>query len=167
MQEMQLYLKHLSCTKTGENFYKIGVTKHENTNKRFSYGAVKVADSDLPIDKKIKKLLNSEKYISDFPYDISHIHQVEYTYLGDALIAERDILASVKKYTPRRYFSGCTECFLGDDSVIERIVEYMNTNSKEINFAAPDELTYVVKSMFIKEKDPISKHLAVMKKCRE
>jgi len=124
---MYLYLKRMHCSESKEEFYKIGVTKHAQTSKRFSYGATSIDKSDLPFGEIVNRLIAGEKHVPDHPYQVDDIFQVEYTYEGDALIAERDLLCLLRSqsYRPKKEFSGKTECFHVDDNTKDKIVNFM------------------------------------------
>lgn len=167
---MNLYLVRLVHPATGETFHKIGVTS-QSVRERFSYGTRKIKDSDLPFKEKIERMLGGEGYIRDNPYAETILHQVTYTYDGDALIAERDLLDALKlsKYRPQKWFSGVSECFEAGEEALTLIKQHMNEDSSQKNAEAPSELNYkVAEGLFAKHlDDPIKKHLFVLAKCRE
>ncbi|SRR5712692_453079 len=164
---LHLYLVRMKSRDDGEEFYKIGITKHWNIGQRFSYGEAKVADSDLPVDEIIKLLFDGQKYVSDHPYDVEVVHTVYYSIGGYARIAERDLLAAIgaKRYRPRRHFSGASECFRGID--LNKIVDFMDEHSKEANESAPSEFLYRVHFNFCKEADEIQRHLKTLESIGE
>lgn len=164
---MLLYLVHIFSGSDDEEFFKVGVTGHADPRQRFAFGSTSVIDSDLSPQEKLKKLFAGERYLSDFPYDLEVIHSVSYSLDGDALLAERELLEVLKplQYWPTKAFSGRSECFKGDD-LVTLIVDHMNENSRDKNAAAPSELQYKLHAAFIKERDPVNKHLLVLEKCR-
>lgn len=167
---MRLYLVQLTHPTTEEAFYKVGVTS-QSVKERFAFGRQTVNDSDLPFKEKIERMMGGEKYIRDNPYREMVLHQVEYNFGGDALIAERDLLSVLrlgKRYRPKEWFSGFTECFLADADTLDLVREAMDEDCSQKNADAPSELDYKLKEAFFAKSiaDPIEKHLFVLAKCR-
>jgi len=163
---MHLYLYKMESESDSESFFKVGVTAGD-PELRFSFGSTKVRDSGLPMRDQLDKLFKGEKYISDHPYETDLIHSVLYKYEGDALIAERDLLKSLGKhtYSPMTSFSGATECFSGDEELVQDVKSFMDEDSTKRNLDAPDRLLYKIASIDVKETDPIKKHECVLEKC--
>jgi hypothetical protein len=164
---MVLYLVRIFSGSGDEEFFKVGVTGHADPRQRFAFGSTSVIDSDLSFQEKLMKLFSGEKYVSDFPYELEVIHSVTYELDGDALLAEKQLLETLKsfQYWSRKNFSGRTECFKGDD-LVTFIIDFMNEDGKKRNSNAPSELQYKLHAAFTKERDPIKKHLLVLEKCR-
>jgi hypothetical protein len=165
---MNLYLVKMSDTSSNEVFYKIGITQHTDSKKRFGYGSKKVVDSGLPLGEILTKVISGQKYISDHPYQVEVLHQVSYTYEWDAYLGEQEILRTLKpiQYWPSKNFPVKSECF-ATDKVNDLIIQCMNDDCNERNAAAPSELLYKVSGMKVKERDPIKRHLLILEKCRE
>ena len=63
---MKLYLVQMSSQDSQEDFYKVGVTKHEHVNERFMHDVIETADSGLPFKEKIERMLAGEMKLSVF-----------------------------------------------------------------------------------------------------
>jgi hypothetical protein len=160
----------MNCPDSEEEFLKVGITEN-GVKERFSYGKTKVIDShDLTLKEKLEKSFSGEKYVSDFPYSVTEIHTVSYKYKGDAILAEEALLDSLKdfQYWPIKEFTGKSECFK-NNSIKNLVIEYMNTDSKQRNTDAPNELVYKVTSMLIPKRitDEKERHLLILAKCKE
>ena len=164
---MQLYFVEMVNDATNESFFKVGVTKHENVKERFAFGKTTILESKLPLQEILSKALAGEKYIPDHPYRVKLIHQVTYLLEGDALIAEKELLAALKpkQYWPRNRFNGSSECFKGEE-LQALIIAHMDEDSAHRNSVAPSELQYKLHAAYTKEADPIKKHLQVLQKCK-
>lgn len=167
---MNLYLVRLTHPTTDESFYKVGVTS-QSVKERFAYGNQTVKDSDRPFKEKIERMMAGEKYVRNNPYRETVLHQVEYTFDGDALTAERDLLSALKlgkQFRPKEWFSGVTECFLADADTLGLVKQAMDQDCDKKNADAPSELRYKMVQAFSAKNiaDPIEKHLFVLAKCR-
>ena len=167
---MKLYLFKMWNEKTRESFFKIGVTNNSVTEGRFAFGKTKVIDSDIPLNKKVERILkNKESYISDHPYQYQLIHQVTFKFDGEAYLAENELLKKINKYSyiPKNKFSGSTECFVDNQKLIDKIVSVMDKLSLKAKESEPNELLYELASTHVRESEPISKHLAILEQLRK
>lgn len=164
---MELYLVRMIASDDGETFYKVGVT-NMGVKRRFEFGTTSVAESGLPLKEKLTRSLDGQKYISSTPYIVEKVHTVSYKYLGDTLIAEREMLSFVEphSYLPKKSFSGRHECFSGE-SVAAEVKLKMDADVQKRNAEAPDELLYKLKAMGVREQDPIERHRSILERCRD
>ncbi|MDP4027006.1 hypothetical protein Q8W71_30925 [Methylobacterium sp. NEAU 140] len=174
---MQLYLVKMTHPRTVESFYKIGVS--QDASNRFKFGKVHVLDSDLSLEDKVERLHRREIYISDHPYNVDDVKVVDFKYEGEARLAERDILQTLKRlqYWPNEKFSGQSECFMAGDEYIYKIIHELEKWMKFLAAKAaaeePSELKYqlalsrVNADLATKPDDPIELHLKVIGLLRE
>lgn len=80
------YLYIIKCTSDTEEFYKIGITKHEDLKKRFR-------KSKFPYEYEIVKI--QKGLVSDIWYLEKHLHKILNNY----------------SYLPSKCFGGATECY--------------------------------------------------------
>lgn len=160
---MELYLVRMHHANEAEEFYKVGVS--ENSKTRFSYGTVKVIDSDLPFHEKLKLHMNGQEYLPDHPYEVDHLHTVYFKFPGEAFTRERALLNTLKdlQYRPRHRFSGHTECFRCEDEVKALIIESMDAAEREGREAEPNALRYRLAEAQIGNcDDPVELHRRVL-----
>src|SRR5258706_1814282 len=90
-----LYLVRLYSKDGKEQFHKIGVAAR-GAKARFAYGNQRIIDSNLPTLEKLRRvLINKGEYISETPYEVETIYEVQFKYIGDAYLAERDLLGAL------------------------------------------------------------------------
>jgi hypothetical protein len=164
---MYLYLKRMRSTDSGEEFLKVGVS--DSPDVRFSFGRQSVKESALPLGDKVRKLLGGQKYIPDHPDQVQDVHTVSFTYEGDALIAEREILRRFRnsRHRPEKWFSGGSECIEISPETAEIILRIMNEQHDRAREAEPDQLIYKVCSLEVRGENPIDRHLKIVQKCRD
>ena len=121
-----------------EEFYKVGITQHENIMLRFtSHGTETVHNSNLPKLEKLRRAFAGELFLP--PYAIEVVHQVEFAQNKDAARIEAEILDAVRpqKYIPKNEFGGRTECFTANDSQITIVKEYMTDVASSADLGVP------------------------------
>jgi len=165
----QLYLVRLFSRDGAESFYKIGVTGYDSRT-RLNYGSTKVIDSKLSLREKFDLILQkNQTYVPDNPYAHEELHAVRYTLRGDALLAERELLARVSpyKYMPKNSFSGQTECFICEAQTLDVLIQAMDEDGRIRNGNAPNLLTYQLQASQVRENDEVRKHVLVLNRCEK
>lgn len=160
---MKLYL--IQRSGSGETFLKVGVTRKSDPNDRHYYGVTKVADADLPLQEKVKRMLiDRQQYMDEGPYPkIRAILHLEFEQESQALFLERSVIEYFVpiRYMPKQAFTGASECFIHSSENTDAIRAYLEAEHRKMT-GFPFCAYYGLAAMKIRESDPIKRHLAIV-----
>jgi hypothetical protein len=161
---MKAYL--IKRSGNGETFFKVGITTLNDTRTRHNFGKTKLADSDLTLNEKLLRMLNGEKYVNDDAYpEVHEFARSEFDFDCQALFVEHTLIDQFKhiKYVPKQPFTGSTECFIYTPENQAALKEAFDRETFLIIGNWSKRLLYHLKASDIRERDPIKRHLLIMK----